>query len=197
MNKSKTNDYQNKIITIPNLLSFLRLCMIPLIVWQYTIRHHYARTAVLLLLSGITDVLDGFIARRFHMVSDFGKAFDPIADKLTQLSIMLCLITHFPFMGVAFVIMLLKELFLGIIGLIAIRKTTIVPSAKWHGKTCTVLLYLIMTVHILWPSIPKEISDASIIVLIITMLISATLYTISGTRSILHARHNAKHASLQ
>ncbi len=55
-------------------------------------------TAILLVLSGATDIVDGFIARSFHMVSDLGKVLDPIADKLTQAAMLICLITNFSLM---------------------------------------------------------------------------------------------------
>ena len=80
-----------EILTVPNLLSMLRLCMIPLFVWLYCAKEAFGATALVLVLSGITDIVDGFIARRFHMVSDFGKILDPIADKLTQAAMLLCL----------------------------------------------------------------------------------------------------------
>ena len=76
-----TNTYQKKIITIPNILSFFRLCLIPVIVWLYTVKQDYLWTLLILLLSAITDIVDGIIARKFNMISDFGKAFDPVADK--------------------------------------------------------------------------------------------------------------------
>lgn len=79
--------YKNKILTIPNLLSFFRMCLIPLIIWQYVYKDNHITALCLLALSGMTDIADGIIARKFNMVSDFGKAFDPIADKLTQISV--------------------------------------------------------------------------------------------------------------
>ena len=78
---------RKQLFTIPNLLSLLRLCMIPLIIWLYCTQKNYALTAVVLVLSGLTDMVDGYIARRFNMVTDLGKALDPVADKLTQASV--------------------------------------------------------------------------------------------------------------
>ena len=75
---------KHQILTIPNLMSLFRLCLIPLIVWLYHEKEMYGLAAFALVISGITDVADGIVARRFDMVSDFGKAFDPVADKLTQ-----------------------------------------------------------------------------------------------------------------
>lgn len=82
---------QNRILTIPNMLSALRICMIPLLVWLYYVKQDYLRTGGLLILSGLTDVVDGFIARRFQMISNLGKVLDPIADKLTQGAMLFCL----------------------------------------------------------------------------------------------------------
>ena len=86
---------EKRILTIPNILSFFRLCLIPLFVWLYCVKKDYMWTAIVLLLSGATDMADGYIARRFQMVSALGKVLDPIADKLTQGAMLLCLFTRF------------------------------------------------------------------------------------------------------
>lgn len=88
-------DKGKQILTIPNLLSVFRILLIPLIVWLYCGKQDYLLAAWVLLLSGVTDIADGFIARHFHMVSDLGKVLDPIADKLTQTVALVCLLTRF------------------------------------------------------------------------------------------------------
>ena len=75
---------ENRVYTIPNLLTFFRLCLIPILVWLYCAEENLLWTAAVLLLSGLTDVADGFIARQFHMGSKLGEVLDPVADKLTQ-----------------------------------------------------------------------------------------------------------------
>ena len=80
---NKENSYKGKIITIPNLLSLFRILLIPIIVWLYCVEKKYELTILVLLISGASDIIDGFIARRFNMISDIGKALDPIVDKLT------------------------------------------------------------------------------------------------------------------
>ena len=102
---------ENRILTIPNLLSAFRLLLIPLFVWLY-LQEKYFYTGLVLLISGITDISDGFIARRFHMVSNVGKVLDPVADKLTQISMLICLVTRYPLMLILVVIMIFKELFM-------------------------------------------------------------------------------------
>ena len=76
-------DYKNKIFTIPNVLSFFRILLVPVFVWLYAFRDERIWALIVLIVSGVTDLLDGFIARHFHMISDLGKMLDPVADKLT------------------------------------------------------------------------------------------------------------------
>ena len=80
--------FHGDILTIPNILSFSRICMIPWFMWVYLARGDSLSAALILLLSGVTDCLDGFIARRFNMISNLGKALDPLADKLTQVAML-------------------------------------------------------------------------------------------------------------
>lgn len=82
---------KDQVLTIPNLLSVIRLALIPLIVWLYVGKQAYSAAVIVILISGATDIIDGAITRRFHMVSDLGKILDPIADKLTQGAVILCL----------------------------------------------------------------------------------------------------------
>ena len=178
MTEKCTNRYMKKIITIPNILSFVRLCLIPLIVWLYCFKKDYFLTTLVLVISGISDVADGIIARHFDMVSDFGKAFDPVADKLTQFSMLFCLVTRFTRMIIPLVILTVKEILAGILNMITINKTGEVMGAVWHGKLNTVLLYSMIVVHIIWFNIPTLVSNIMIGICTVVMLLSAVLYTI-------------------
>ncbi len=179
-----TNRYKNKIITIPNILSFFRLCLIPVIVWLYCFQKDYLWTTVIFIISGLTDIVDGFIARRFDMISDFGKAFDPVADKLTQIAMMFCLVTRFPLMLIPLIILIIKEALAAVMNMITLEKAGFVVAAKWHGKLNTVLIYVTMFIHIVWFNIPEAVSDILIGVCIIMMLISSFLYTKSDVKAI-------------
>ena len=137
----------HRILTVPNLLSFFRILLIPVIICLY-FKEQYWWAFGLLVLSGATDVVDGWIARTFHVVSDFGKAIDPVADKLTQIALLLCLMPMKCWWMVA--ILITKEASIGILTLIALRRTHSVDSAGWYGKICTVVIYLSMFVLILW-----------------------------------------------
>ena len=187
------NRYQKKILTIPNLLSLLRLAMIPLLVWLYIFQQEYGWTAIVLLLSGITDIVDGQIARRCNMVSDFGKFLDPIADKLTQLAMLACLVTRFPMMRVPMFLLIFKEIVSGLMGVFAARKTGVVFSSEWHGKATTVLLYLTITVHLLWINIPVYVTSGLTTLCTMMMLVSGILYLIRIIRLVRSNREPSSH----
>ena len=112
---------KDQIFTIPNILSFFRIALIPIIVWLY-LTNHPVWALIVIILSGITDVIDGFIARKFNMITDFGKFVDPVADKLTQGIVMICLALRFPWMWLPIGIMLVKEATAFILRLIVFRK---------------------------------------------------------------------------
>lgn len=158
------------------MLSFFRICLIPLFVWLYCVKGQHSATAAILVLSGSTDLVDGLIARRFHMVSDLGKILDPVADKLTQAAMLLCLVTKFPLMLLPFLLMTVKEITAVIMGIKVIRKTGEVHGANWHGKVNTCLLYAMMILHVLWFDIPAGISTALILICVSMMLVSFALY---------------------
>lgn len=141
-------------------------------------------TTVVFIISGLTDIVDGFIARKFDMISDFGKAFDPVADKLTQIAIMFCLVTRFPLMLIPLVILIIKEALAAIMNMITLEKAGFVVAAVWHGKLNTVLLYATMFIHIVWFNIPPTVSNVLIIICIVMMLISSFLYTKSDVKAI-------------
>ena len=177
--------YKHKIITIPNILSLFRLLLIPVIMWLYIVKEDPVLTTVILVLSGITDIVDGIIARKCHMVSDFGKAFDPVADKLTQIAMLFCLVSRFKWMLLPLCVMVIKEVTAGILGLLVIRKTGKVDGAVWHGKATTVSLYSMMIIHLIWYNIPGVISGILIGACTALALLSAFMYSRENVRILL------------
>ena len=180
----RDRQHLKKMITVPNMLSLFRLLLIPVFCVVYVAKDNYKLAASVLILSGLTDIVDGFIARRFNMVSDVGKVLDPIADKLTQIAVLACLISRFRRMLIPCIMLAAKELISGISGLIALKKTKTVCSAEWHGKLTTTLLYSMMVAHILWYDIPPAVSDTSIVVCVVVMLLSFVLYSLRNIKMI-------------
>jgi cardiolipin synthase len=168
---------KDDILTIPNMLSFLRILLIPIMVACYTYYHNHVATVIVIALSAITDVLDGKIARKFNMISDFGKFIDPVADKLTQLFMIICLVFKYPKMGGLILLMVLKESFLFLISYITFKKTGIVNGSKWYGKITTFMLYAIMLALFLFPNIPLRIVDPLISLCYLFIFGSLLMYT--------------------
>lgn len=163
---------KNKIITIPNILSCLRILLIPFIIWTFFIKKYYV-SAGLLVASFVTDVIDGFIARHFDMVSAVGKVLDPIADKLTVLGVISSLCVYIKAIIPLLIIFVVKEFIMFVEGVIFIKLTHDTYSARWLGKVTTAFLYLTMLMHILWEGIPWQLSISLIVVC--STLVFATL----------------------
>lgn len=125
---------------IPNALTILRFILIPFII-VFLFQDRYIEAFIFLTASGLTDVLDGFIARKFNFITNFGKLIDPLADKTTQIAILVTLamknIIPFWFLIIVFV----KE-FLMIAGASFLYGKELVVSSKWYGKLSTVLFYV-------------------------------------------------------
>ncbi len=177
----KEVDYKNKIITIPNALSLCRIILIPILVWLYCIGRYYWALGVFV-VSALTDVVDGFIARKFNMISDLGKILDPIADKLTQGAVFFCLSTRFVPMIVLFVFMFAKELTVGISGIYMTKKSDKMYGANWHGKLNTVLIFVAISFHLIWINIPITLSWVLCAICLSSMLASGVLYLIRNTK---------------
>lgn len=183
--------FQGKVLTIPNILSFLRICMIPWFLTVYLKNEDSTATAMILLLSGFTDLIDGLIARRFNMISNLGKILDPIADKLTQIAIIACLVFRFPRMWLVLIIFCVKELFVVITGLMRMRKTEEVSSASWHGKLTTFMLNITVISHLLFPDISDNLSIGLIGLCIGCILFSGISYGIRNLNTLRTGKENS------
>ena len=167
---------KNQILTIPNLLSVFRIALIPVIVWLYKYESNYSAAISVILISGATDIVDGWLARRFNMVSDFGKALDPLADKLTQAALLLCLLCRYKPLLVLTAIFGVFEISKFICGFIVAKRCDQVNSAKWYGKLNTVVIYITMILLILFPNISSVWAGVLMLVCGMIMIISGVLY---------------------
>lgn len=184
-----------KIFTIPNILSMVRILMIPFIVWAYCIDWFYL-SAILIVLSGLTDIVDGYIARRFNMVSPLGKALDPIADKLTIGIILISLCVETPSVIPLVVIFAVKEVCMGIEGLLIIKHTGTTYSAKWYGKLSTVMLYATAVAIILWTDIQPIVRNVLIMLCVAVVVFAFVMYTIMNAGRIKHVKAQKTNESI-
>lgn len=131
---------------IPNILTVLRFVLIPGIITAI-VKEQYILAFIILTLSGLTDVLDGYIARKFNFITDFGKLIDPLADKMTQISILATLVIVDIIPIWILIIIVVKELAM-ISGASFLYGKDLVVSSKWYGKLATVLFYVAIVVSL-------------------------------------------------
>ena len=151
------NENRRGPISIPNIITCFRLLLIPLFVLAF-FEGSYIWSIVCLALSGVSDVADGYIARHCDMVTDLGKLLDPVADKLTQGAVLVCLAFRDPILWILFGLLAFKELVMSVWGWIGLRRTGRMVSARWYGKVCTALLYASMAALVLVPGMPAIVT---------------------------------------
>ena len=132
---------------IPNILTILRFLLIPVILY-FIFKGNYILGFVFFTISGITDVLDGCIARKFNLISNFGKLMDPLADKLTQIFVLASLTATDIIPIWILIIVILKELIM-VIGASFLYGKDVVVYSKWYGKLATVLFYLAIIISLI------------------------------------------------
>ena len=146
-------DWKKEILTIPNLLSFFRLILIPVYMSIYLDAQEtrdYVFAGTILAISCATDAVDGKIARKFNMITTFGKFLDPLADKLTQFALLLCLAIRYPVLWAVFCLFVLKELFQLTAGIVAAKFGYILKGALISGKVCTTVLFTSLVAMVLF-----------------------------------------------
>ena len=168
---------KEQIFTIPNFMSIFRIVLLPFIIWTYW-KESYDVAVALLIVSAITDALDGVIARKFNMVSDLGKMLDPLCDKLTQAALLICLTFRYRYVWLVFALLAIKDITMSFLGAAAIRHRGAVHSAQWYGKLCTVILETVMAVLILFPRIPERYVIGLLALCCAAILFSLIMYTI-------------------
>ena len=149
-------NWKREIFTIPNLLSLFRLILIPVYMMIYLQAKEpgdYVLAGSILAISCLTDMFDGKIARKFNMITTFGKFLDPLADKLTQFSLLLCLAISYPVLWTVFALFVLKELFQLIAGILAVHHGYILKGALFSGKICTTVLFTSLVAMVIFPGL--------------------------------------------
>lgn len=171
---------RKELFTLPNILVYIRILLIPFYTVFYA-QGRYKLALILLTIAFLTDFFDGKIARMFNCVTDLGKTLDPIADKLCQFSIALCLMFRHTLMISVAAILFVKEMSMGIMGLVLLDKGGKVFGAQWYGKCCTAFVDFTMVLLLVAPvfSLPVSqcVSNGLIIACDVILVIVAILYT--------------------
>ena len=161
------NNWKKDIFTIPNLLSLFRLVLIPVYATVYlnaTQNYQFILAGIILAVSCLTDMIDGKIARKYGMITTLGKVLDPLADKLTQLTLTICLSMKYPVLYPVLGLFIMKELFQLVIGVVFLRKGKMLPGALLAGKVCTTVLFISLIALVLLPDIdPAAVTVIAVI----------------------------------
>ena len=152
-------DWKKEILTTPNFLSFFRLVLIPVYMSIYLnaqVTRDYIWAGTILAISCATDAVDGKIARKFNMITTFGKFLDPLADKLTQFSLLLCLAIQHPVLWAVFSLFVLKELFQLFAGILTVKHGYILKGALISGKVCTTILFISLVAMVIFNNMAES-----------------------------------------
>ena len=169
---------------IPNILTTIRLVVIPVFAYFMLFTDNFWMVAALFLFSGITDVVDGWIARRFNMITDVGSVYDPLVDKLMQITAVVGMAIRgmLPLWVIA--VVAFKEFTMILVSLILYLKKIVVHS-NWYGKAATVLFYAVIFALIVFPEMDDLIKTILLVFLVTVMVLAAIGYLvkISGKKS--------------
>lgn len=186
---------RNQNLTVPNLLSVIRILIVPFFAY-YFMQGNIVTAAVLIVLSGLSDCVDGFIARKFNQITELGKMLDPLADKITQGTVALCLAVKFPAICPLLVLFIVKELGMLVLAMVLLLNKNKRPcAAKWYGKVSTILFYIAVIVIVVMSlfgvneTSPATFDLVSYILLIITgvMMVYSTVKYFGVFRELLHS----------
>lgn len=146
--------------TIPNILSYFRLILIPFFVIAYMSaesQSEFVYATGVLILSGLTDAVDGFIARRFNQGTKIGQLLDPVADKLTQVAVVAVLMLRWPAFIFLFILFLVKETYMFVENIRLYKKQKTLDGSIWPGKIATIVFYFTMFIAVFFPTLSEGI----------------------------------------
>ena len=170
---------KSELLALPNILCYLRLLLIPLFMILYIkaeTKDQYYFAGFVVLLASFTDFLDGFIARKFNMITEFGKLLDPLADKLMQAALILVLILEIDYMYLLALVFIIKELIMTIAAYVFVKKGKKLDGSKWFGKVSTTVFYVTMLILIVLPSLNKSVTSLLMIICGVFLTLSFVLY---------------------
>ena len=165
--------------TVPNVLTIIRLLLVGVFLYLFLGAKDYVAAVVVYCVAAATDVVDGYIARRFNQISDFGKVMDPLADKLMLISALLCLTVSGWIPPVFLILVLIRDAAL-ILGAAFLFKRHVVVYARIWGKLSTLFFNLGIVLAFLKNFVP-EISPFDIVSLCLAVAFAVPAMVQYGT----------------
>ena len=176
-------DWKKEILTVPNLLSLFRLLLIPVYMVIYLNANgnqtNYYIAGAILAVSCLTDMIDGKIARHFNLITNVGKLLDPVADKATQFTLIVCLASRYPVLYYVIALFVVKEAFQLFAAYWLYRKGKILKGALISGKICTTVLFLSLISMVIFPWLTQEQVQVIAVIDLIFMVMAFTEYAIT------------------
>lgn len=175
-------DWKKDFFTIPNMLSLFRLVLIPVYITIYLNAKQdseFFLAGAILAVSCLTDMIDGQIARRFNMISNIGKVLDPLADKLTQLALTICLSIKYPALRSVLLLLLIKEVFQVTVAYIMFRRGKVLPGSLLAGKVCTTVLFVSLILLVLIPNLDLRIVSSVAIIDVVFLAYAFISYALA------------------
>lgn len=178
----KISNFKNwNVMNVPNVITLLRFFLI-VPFFKNILKENYFKASEILIFSGITDFLDGFLARIMRQQTKFGEILDPIADKFTLVSIMISIGIKFKSVVPFMIILVCKELFMLIAGAFMLKKYKRTIKARWYGKFGTAFFYfsiiIIVLIKALWGIENKFLVDKLMVVTTLLMFHALLRYAI-------------------
>ena len=167
---------RNTNLTIPNLMSVARIAMGPFFAYFY-LKDELVTAVTFLVLSGLSDLFDGLIARKFNQVTELGKMLDPFADKLTQGVVAICLAIKIAEVRPLLLLFVVKELLMLCGAIILLKRKKKPSAAQWYGKVATTLFYISVTVIVFMRAV-FEVEDKMFGIISNSLLILTAFFMI-------------------
>ena len=177
-------------------MGYFRIILIPVYLWLYFNADgtaDYVKAAAVIGISGLTDCFDGKIARRFDLITEWGKILDPIADKLTLGAVILSLAFRYPLMRAVVLLYIVKEGYMLIMGGLMMKKGGYMDGAQWYGKVCTAYTYVMIFLLLLIPGMPDMATKAMIGLCCLIMLFTLAKYVLFYRRMRKEAEEEESH----
>lgn len=170
---------KKELLSIPNIICYFRILLVPIFMYVYLTAEtdaEYLMSAGILTLSGFSDFLDGYIARNFNMITDWGKMIDPLADKLTQVVCASLLVYTYPAYWVLLIIIVVKDVMLAVAGVYIYKKTgRKMNGAQLPGKIATAVFFVV-SISLIAFHIPGSLISRVLIMVTAFLMFTAMVY---------------------
>ncbi|MGI6050239.1 MAG: CDP-diacylglycerol--glycerol-3-phosphate 3-phosphatidyltransferase [Acetivibrionales bacterium] len=165
---------------LPNILTVLRMLAVPVFIY-FMLENQITIAIIIFMLAALTDIIDGFFARKYDLITTFGKIADPLADKLMQLAALFTLSLKGWIPSIIFWLVLGKELSM-ILASIYLIKKKYDTSSKWFGKLTSFLLFVAIILTLF--RVPEQITTILLWCCVLMAIFTLLMYARNSFKAI-------------